>query len=61
VPGPIAQAAISDGRLTALLQSFAATTPGVFLYHSGRRQVLPKLRAFIDHVKDRSGVAPQLT
>jgi len=26
-------------------------TPGVFLYHSGLRQVLPKLRAFIDHVR----------
>jgi len=29
----------------------APMTPGVFLYHSGRRQVLPKLRAFIDHVR----------
>jgi DNA-binding transcriptional LysR family regulator len=28
-----------------------ATTPGVFLYHPGRRQMLPKLRAFIDHLK----------
>jgi hypothetical protein len=34
---------------------FAVTTPGVFLYHPGRRQVLPKLRAFIDHVKGYSG------
>jgi hypothetical protein len=25
--------------------------PGVFLYHPGRRQVLPKLRAFIDHIQ----------
>jgi len=57
VPGPIAEAAIADGRLSALLTSFAVTTPGVFLYHSGKRQVLPKLRAFIDHVKARSGSA----
>jgi hypothetical protein len=28
--------------------------PGVFLYHPGKRQMLPKLRAFIDHVKSRS-------
>ena len=51
VPGPIAREAIADGRLRALLTRFAVTTPGVFLYHPGRRQVLPKLRAFIDHLK----------
>jgi hypothetical protein len=26
----------------------------VFLYYPSRRQILPKLRAFIDHVKNRS-------
>jgi DNA-binding transcriptional LysR family regulator len=51
VPGPIAREAIADGRLRVLLTRFAVTTPGVFLYHPGRRQVLPKLRAFIDHLK----------
>ena len=50
-PGPLAQAPIADGRLQALLTPFAITTPGVFLYHPGRRQVLPKLRAFIEHVR----------
>src|SRR6516162_3414812 len=50
VPGPLAKAPIADGRLQALLARFAVTTPGVFLYHPGRRQVLPKLRAFIEHV-----------
>jgi DNA-binding transcriptional LysR family regulator len=54
VPGPLANAPIADGRLQALLSPFAITTPGVFLYHPGRRQVLPKLRAFIDHVKSRA-------
>ncbi|CAH2812584.1 MAG: Transcriptional regulator, LysR family [uncultured Caballeronia sp.] len=58
VPGPIAAAPIVDGRLQALLTPFAVTTPGVFLYHSGKRQVLPKLRAFIDHVKYQNAVAP---
>ena len=53
VPGPIARATIADGRLHALLTRFAVTIPGVFLYHPGRRQVLPKLRAFIDHVTDQ--------
>ena len=56
-PGPVAEAPIADGRLQPLLTPFAVTAPGVFLYHSGRRQVLPKLRAFIDHVKGRLGTA----
>src|SRR5215469_5677455 len=54
VPGPLARAPIADGRLEALLTPFAVTTPGVFLYYPGRRQALPKLRAFIEHVKYRS-------
>lgn len=55
MPGPITTAAIADGRLQGLLTPFAVITPGVFLYHSGRRQVLPKLRAFIEHVRYQSG------
>jgi DNA-binding transcriptional LysR family regulator len=54
VPSPIAKAAIADGRLEAVLAPFAITTPGVFLYYPGKRQVLPKLRAFIEHVRYRS-------
>src|SRR5258706_857316 len=57
VPGPLTAAPISDGRLQALLTPFAVTMPGIFLYYPGRRQVLPKLRAFIDHMKSRSNVA----
>jgi DNA-binding transcriptional LysR family regulator len=55
VPGPLAKAPIADGRLQALLARFAVTTPGVFLYHPGKRQVLLKLRAFVEQVKSRSG------
>jgi len=50
IPGPVAARAIAEGRLQSVLDDIAAMTPGVFLYHLGRRQVLPKLRAFIDHV-----------
>jgi DNA-binding transcriptional LysR family regulator len=57
VPGPLIASPISAGRLQALLTPFAVTMPGIFLYYPGRRQVLPKLRAFIDHVKSRSNVA----
>ncbi|RAZ92614.1 LysR family transcriptional regulator [Mesorhizobium hawassense] len=56
VPGPIAEAPIADGRLQALLGRFAVTTPGVFLYYPERHQVLPKLRAFIDHIRRPTGV-----
>ena len=59
VPGPLAKAPIADGRLRAVLTRFAVTTPGVFLYHLGRRQVLPKLRAFIEHVTHQSADAPR--
>lgn len=57
VPAPLAKAPIADGRLRALLTAFAVTIPGVFLYYPGRRQVLPKLRAFIEHMKKHSGAA----
>jgi DNA-binding transcriptional LysR family regulator len=59
VPSPVAKAAIAEGRLQVVLTPFAATTPGVFLYYPGRRQILPKLRAFIEHVKHRSADAPR--
>ena len=38
---------------------FAVTAPGVFLYYPDRRQVLPKLRAFIEHVRYRSPNTPR--
>ena len=57
VPGPPTEAPIADGRLQAVLTPFAATTPGLFLYYPGGRQILPKLRAFIDHVKSNAGAA----
>jgi DNA-binding transcriptional LysR family regulator len=57
VPGPLARAPIADGRLQMLLTPFAVTLPGVFLYHPGRRQVLPKLRAFIEHVRYKGSEA----
>jgi len=53
VPEPIAAEHLAAGRLTQVLQSFAPMAPGVFLYHPSNGQVLPKLRAFIDHVKSR--------
>jgi DNA-binding transcriptional LysR family regulator len=50
-PGPLTWAAIRDGRLETVLDGLTPETPGVFLYYPDKRQVLPKLRAFIDHIK----------
>jgi DNA-binding transcriptional LysR family regulator len=55
LPEPVAAGALKRGELVRMLEPFAPTAPGVFLYYPGRRQILPKLRAFIDHVKSRSG------
>jgi DNA-binding transcriptional LysR family regulator len=46
---------MATGKLVPVLEQFAPMTPGVFLYYPGHRQIMPKLRAFIDHVKGRSG------
>jgi DNA-binding transcriptional LysR family regulator len=57
VPAPIAAGAVKAGKLVAVLKPFAPMAPGVFLYFPGRHQMMPKLRAFIDHVKSRSDAA----
>jgi len=57
VPEPIAAGAVKAGKLVRVLEPFAPMAPGVFLYYPGNRQMMPKLRAFIDHVKSRSGAA----
>jgi len=53
LPAPLVRAPIADGRLEVVMTPYAVMTPGVFLYHPGRRQMTPKLRAFIDHVRYR--------
>jgi DNA-binding transcriptional LysR family regulator len=54
VPGPIAAAPVTAGKLVRVLEPFAPMAPGVFLYYPSRRQMTPKLRAFIDYVKSHS-------
>jgi DNA-binding transcriptional LysR family regulator len=53
VPQPIAAGAVKAGKLVGVLEPFAPMAPGLFLYYPGNRQIMPKLRAFIDHVKSR--------
>src|SRR5262245_34028669 len=57
VPEPIATEPVKSGKLVHVLEPFASMAPGVFLYYPGGRQMLPKLRAFVDHVKLRSDAA----
>src|SRR5437868_6642054 len=54
VPEPIAASLVKAGKLVQVLKPFAPIAPGVFLYYPSRHQMMPKLRAFIDHVKSRS-------
>jgi DNA-binding transcriptional LysR family regulator len=50
VPAPIAAQALASGRLVEVLAPHAPTAPGMFLYYPSRRQAMPKLRAFVEHV-----------
>src|SRR6185437_2749913 len=59
VPEPVAAESVRAGKLVEALQPFAPLAPGVFLYYPGRRQMMPKLRAFVDHVKSRSVTEPR--
>jgi DNA-binding transcriptional LysR family regulator len=53
VPEPIAAGPLSAGKLVQVLEPFAPMGPGVFLYYPSRHQMMPKLRAFIDHARSR--------
>ncbi|CAM2156478.1 Uncharacterized HTH-type transcriptional regulator YcaN [Pararobbsia alpina] len=54
VPEPMAMEGLKAGKLTRVLEKYASVMPGVFLCYPGRRHIMPKLRAFIDHVKSRN-------
>ena len=45
--------ALRDGRLKRVLADWSPTVPGLFLYYSSRRYLLPALRACIDCLLDR--------
>ena len=60
LPAPVVAAAVTAGKLVRVLEPFAPTAPGVFLYYPSRHQMMPKLRAFIDHVKSRQHAARKI-
>jgi DNA-binding transcriptional LysR family regulator len=45
---------LKRGGLEIVLDRYAGTSAGVYLYFPRRSQVHPKLRAFIEHIKERS-------
>ncbi len=49
---PMAKAMVETGEVELVLTDYAAMTSGLFLYYPGRKQVMPKLRAFIDYVRE---------
>ncbi len=50
---PVAEPLCEQGVLQTVLEEFCPETPGFFLYFPARHQVMPKLRAFIDHATVR--------
>jgi DNA-binding transcriptional LysR family regulator len=55
LPEPLAAIGLRSGKLVEVLEAYAPVRPGVFLCYPGHQQIMPKLRAFIDHVKNRTG------
>ncbi len=49
---PMAADAIRAGRLKCVLEPYAATVPGFFLYYPKRSQSLPALRLFVEAAKE---------
>lgn len=41
---------VASGRLETVLEEFACFSGGLYLYYPERRQVMPKLRVFIDYL-----------
>jgi len=53
LPQPVTAAPVKAGKLVRVLERFEQKGPGVYLYYPDRRQMTPKLRAFIEHAKGR--------
>lgn len=49
---PMARSMVESGEVELVLTDYAASTSGLFLYYPSRKQMMPKLRAFIDFVRD---------
>jgi DNA-binding transcriptional LysR family regulator len=45
---------VKSGKLEIVLSQFATNSAGFYLYYPQRSQVQPKLRAFIDHIRNHA-------
>lgn len=48
---------LAEGKLEKVLDAYTLSSTGLFLYYPSRKQVMPKLRAFIDYVRTHLDVA----
>jgi DNA-binding transcriptional LysR family regulator len=48
---PVVADLVVEGRLRTVLEAFWPVSPGLFLYYPSRSQALPKLRAFVHHMR----------
>ena len=49
---PLAREHIRSGRLVSVLESYASTVPGFYLYYPSRSQRSPALRLFIEAIRE---------
>lgn len=50
--GPVLDDLVARGEVEIVLPEYAASTAGLFLYYPSRKQMMPKLRAFIDYARE---------
>lgn len=58
VAEPLVAAQIASGALDTVLDAYAPSSPGMYLYYPSRTQMLPKLRAFIDYLRTHQPTEP---
>lgn len=54
LPLLVAQDALAAGKVVRVLKAHEPAAPGLYLYYPSRHQMMPKLRAFVDHVKQQT-------
>jgi DNA-binding transcriptional LysR family regulator len=59
LPEPLVASHIAQGRLVSLLEDWAITKPGIFLYHPSRRQTPMPLQVFLRFVETWRKLPPR--